>query len=161
MVRSVRNVPRYGIVPCMAPWKGSNNAFLNSSHLQTDLVYRKLYQTQRLACSPYLSAAAVSSASVSDAPWHSSPDWRTSMCPPTETENPSLISVSTHTAGNLWTSPTHPHEQLSARQVIVVIGENVWELLEHLHAVSEEEQDTESVREREAWTCSQLDTSRL
>lgn len=31
---------------------------------------------------------------------------------------------------------THPHEQLSAGQVVVVIGENVRQLLERLHAVS-------------------------
>lgn len=30
---------------------------------------------------------------------------------------------------------THPHEQLSAGQVVVVVGENVRQLLERLHAV--------------------------
>lgn len=33
---------------------------------------------------------------------------------------------------------THPHEKLSAGQVVVMIGENVRQLLECLHAVSVE-----------------------
>lgn len=61
--------------------------------------------------------------------------WRTLL----QRQSSTLISVSTQMIGNLWNLPTHPHEQLSARQVIVVVGEDVWELLKHLHAVSVEE----------------------
>lgn len=103
MVKSVRKVPKYGIVPCIAPYKDKHSTHVGAQH-NVRLSKQHVVPAEQLKphhcslylpvlASPSLSAAVISCVSVSGAPWHSSPGWRTLMSLPAGSINYVVINT--------------------------------------------------------------------